>query len=93
MSPTSVVVDAKYHNGFIYSTFSVDVQCKIKLPIRLLFESEYFYMHVNSHSDMPVSDTTELIRNIDMVEDYMDRTGLTDMIEKAKDWFTKGKED
>lgn len=93
MSPSSVTVDVKYNNYFIYSTFSVDAQCKIRLPIRMLWETEYMYMHLSSHTDMPVSDTTELIRNINLAKDYAERSGLADMIQHAKDWFKNGKED
>ena len=49
---------------------------------------------------MPVSDTTELIRNVDMVEDYSQRLGIDKKIDElkkniqkaidsAKNWFGK----
>lgn len=93
MKPSSVIANTKYNNGFIYSTFSVDVEYKIQVPVRLLGASDFIYMNISSHADMPVSDTTEFIRNINMVEDYMQKYGVTEkineMIEKAKEWFNK----
>jgi len=93
MKPSSVIVNTKYNNGFIYSTFSVDVEYKIQIPVRLLGASDFIYMNIASHSDMPVSDTTEFIRNVNMVEDYMQKYGVTEkieeMINKAKEWFNK----
>ncbi len=104
MKPQNKVVTVDYNNGFIYSTVSVDVDCKIEIPVRLLGMDDYIAMNISSHSDAPVSDTTELIRNIDMIEDYMEKTGvkdkledtknnakngLTNMMETAKGWFKK----
>ena len=93
MTPSSVTVQSKYNNGFIYSTFSVDVEYEIKIPVRLLGASDFTYMRISSHADMPVSDTTEFIRNVNMVEDYMQQWGVTEkinnMIEKAKEWVKK----
>ena len=84
MKPTSRVVDVNYNNGFIYSTVSVDVDCKIEIPVRLLGMDDYIALNVSTHSDAPVSDTTELIRNIDMIEDYMEKTGVKDKLEETK---------
>ena len=102
MKPSTPVVAVKYNNGFIYSTFSIEVDYKIEIPVRLLGTSEYIALHLSTRSDVPVSDTTELIRNIDMIEDYMEKFGVkdkidegkakvTEMVEKAKEWFSKGK--
>lgn len=93
MEPSNILINTKYNSNVIYSTFSVDVQYKIKIPIKMLFATDFFYMTISSHACVPVSDSTEFIRNVDMVEDYMQRTGVTDTIEKyinkAKEWFNK----
>lgn len=92
MKPKNYIIDVKYHNGFIYSTFSVDVEYKIQMPVRLLGESEYISLAVASHAEMPVSDTSEFIRNVDMVGDYMEKFGVTEkineMINKVKEWMS-----
>lgn len=92
MKPQNYIIDVKYHNGFIYSKFSVDVEYKIQMPVRLLGESEYISLAVASHAEMPVSDTSEFIRNVDMVGDYMEKFGVTEkineMINKVKEWMS-----
>ncbi len=94
MKPSSVIVNIKYNNGFIYSSFSVDVEYKVCIPVRLLGASDFIYMNIASHANMPVSDTTEFIRNVDMVEDYLQKYGviekIQEMINKAKEWFNRG---
>jgi hypothetical protein len=42
-------------------------------------------MHIDftAHSETAVTDVPEFMRNINMVEDYMDQTGLTDKITEA----------
>ncbi len=88
MTPKNQTVNVEFHNGFIYSTFSVDVEYKIIMPVRLLGATENISMSLSSHADMPVSDTTEFIRNIDLVEDYMERTGVDKKIEEVKEKLT-----
>lgn len=62
-----------FNNAFIYSTFSVEVTYEVKLPVRIWGE-EPVVLHYSSLVDMPVNDSVELIRNIEMVQDYMQRS-------------------
>ena len=98
MSPDVRTVTAKYKNGFIYSTFTVDVEYKIKLPLRMIGRKDPYSLDFSTHISMPVSDTAELIRNVDMVEDYLEQLGvmekvddftqkITDAVTKAKEWM------
>lgn len=89
MKPSTPVVDVMYNNGFIYSTFSVEVDYKIEIPVRLLGMSEFIALKISTRSDVPVSDTTELIRNIDMIEDYMEKFGVKEKIEEGKAKITE----
>jgi len=93
MKPERFQVTTDYKNGLLYGTFSVDANYRIKYPIRMLFSEENMYMYVSTHVEMPVSDTTELIRNIDLIWDYMERFGvaqkLEEMISAAKEWFNR----
>lgn len=81
----------QFHNKFISSSFSIDLQYKIVMPIRLLWESDYLELRLSSHTELPVSDTTEFMRNVNMVEDYMERYGIVDeikkMVSKVREWF------
>lgn len=89
MKPADFSVQANYSNGFLYATFSVDAEYKIEIPVRLLGETENIHLDVSTHVEMPVSDSVELIRNIDMIWDYMERFGVADKIQAAKDKLTQ----
>ena len=84
------VVD--FDSKFIYSTFSIDVDCTVTIPIRLLGQKEYTLFKISNHTEMPVQDVPEFIRNVDMAEDYLESTGLkekiTDALNKVKDFFS-----
>lgn len=92
MKPSSPIINVKYNNGFIYSTFSVEIDYKIKMPVRLLGAKDNIAMKLSSRADMPVSNSAEIIRNIDMVEDYMEKFGVTEVTEKIKEMIGKAKE-
>lgn len=98
MKPKQVNVDAKYHNYVIYSTFSVDVDYAIELPIRMIGQKTNYMLDMSTHVELPVSDVPEMIRTVDMVEDYLEQTGIKGAIEeftakisetigKAKEWM------
>lgn len=61
---------AKFNNHFLYATFSVNTKCRIGLPIKMLGADEEFSIILNVCSEVAVNDTSELIRNVDMVIDY-----------------------
>lgn len=85
MKPTDLIVQTNYSNGILYATFGVDASYKIKIPVRLLGQKENIHLDVRTHVEMPVSDSVELIRNIDMVWDFMERTGVAEKVENVKD--------
>lgn len=80
-----------FDSMFIYSTFSIDVDCSVKIPIRLLGQKEYTLFKISNHTEMPVQDVPEFIRNFDMAEDFAESTGLkekiTDVFNKVKKFF------
>lgn len=83
---------ADYQSIFIYSTFTVDVECEVTIPIRLLGQDEYTLFKISNHTEMPVQDVAEFMRNFDMVEDYLESTGLkekiTDKLNEVKEFFS-----
>ena len=94
MKPSSAIVAVDYNNGFIYSTFLVEIEYKIRMPVRLLGASDNISLNISTCADMPVSDSSEFLRNIDMVEDYIEKyfgqspeDKIDEMIQKAKEWF------
>ncbi len=97
MKPYSCNANADYHNGIIYATFTVDVSYKIKMPIRLLGDKDPVQLDLSTHTSVPVSDTPELIRNIEMIKDYAESSEavqnmmdkINQAVSKAKEWFSR----
>lgn len=65
---------AEFNNAFVYSTFEVDIQYKIMVPVRLLGAKDYLYFKSGTHCEVPVSDTPEFIRNVDLIKDLIEAT-------------------
>lgn len=82
MKPKIKLTNVTYNNGFIYSTFSIDFESEITIPVRLLGMKDFILFKTSNHIELPVTDTTEFIKNVDMIEDYMARTGVTDKIKE-----------
>lgn len=97
MKPTVTVDQVKFKNAFVYSTLLTDVSYKIRIPVRMLGESDYIYMDYSTHVQVPVSDVPEFIRNVDFAEDMVQKyTGasgfdapMNKVIEKVKEWKNK----
>lgn len=95
MSPklkTSAGEIAKFHNYVVYSTFSVEVEYVLEFPIRFFDGSGFSLLTIRERAEMPVSDTTEFIRNTDMVIDLLEDTkvgkGISDAFGKVNDFIS-----
>ena len=77
---------AKYQSYVVYSTFSVDVDYSITFPIRFLGTEQSTILNLKARSEVAVNDTTEFIRNTDMVVDMISGTKLG---ENISDTFNK----
>ena len=86
----SIAVD--YNWSFLCSTFSVQVSYKIKLPVRLLGMDEYIYMNISTRVDVPVSDSPEFIKNVELAQDYMERFGVVEEIQNLTTKFNEWKD-
>ncbi len=83
-------VVAEFNNAFIYSTFEVEVEYKIPLPIRLIGMKDYFAIVSTSRCEVPVSDVPEFIRNINMLMDWIENTpGGEDVLKKIDEIMGK----
>lgn len=83
MKPTVSIDSLKFESKLIYSKVNVDVSYKIKVPIRLLGQEEHMDICYATHTDVPVSDVPEFIRNIDFAEDLVQRITNHDISEPA----------
>jgi len=90
MEPRIQTLDAKFNNAYVYSTFSVEVNYKIPIPMRLPGMRKNFELTIRSRCDVPVSDTAEFIRNVDMAEDLVEATETgQNIIQKTNDIMNK----
>ena len=85
MKPTDVSLETDYDGGFFSSSYFIEASYGIMLPVRMLFAKDWIVMRINTRVEMPVSNVTELIRNTDMVEDYLEKFGLTEGYQKGLD--------
>lgn len=79
-------IDIKFNNNLISYSLSITATYKISLPWKFLFSDEIEIYSFTSHSEVPVSDAPEFIRNIDMVIDYMEQS---ETIQNAKEKISK----
>lgn len=97
MKPEISECNVKFNNAFIYSTVSADVSYKIMVPVRLLGMDDFLHIQFATHMEKSVSDVPEFIRNVDMVEDIVERaTGndfqqtIGNVVDKVEQLFKSG---
>lgn len=86
-------VNVEYDSYFVASYFTVSVNYKIVFPIRLLGQTEKMSLKFASYCKVPVSDTPEFIRNVNMAEDLLESTGalakMQEMVNGMSNAITK----
>jgi hypothetical protein len=83
MKPEPSKTTITFDNNFIYSTFSVDLEYRVPVPVKLLGANEYFSLRVKTHAETAVTDVPEFMRNVNMAEDYLEQTGVKDKIDEG----------
>ena len=76
---------ATFKNYIVYSTFVVQVNYKVQLPIAFLGEDSPTVLTMSSRAEVPVSDAPEFIRNVDMAVDLLDGTTVGTTIKSIFD--------
>ena len=71
---------AEFKNYILYSTFVVQVNYQIRIPISFMGEDAPPLFTFSSRAEVPVSDAPEFIRNVDMAVDLLEGTSLGDTI-------------
>lgn len=83
---------ATFNNAVVYSTFSVEVDYSIKFPISFLGGDRPIELRLTARGEAPVSDTTEFIRNTDLVLDVFHGTkigqSISDVFGKINDFIS-----
>ena len=84
---------ASFNNYVVYSTFSVGVEYSVQFPIRFIGESTPTVIDISSRAEVPVGDTTEFIRNTDMVIDMFSGTAMgqkiAEIFQKVNDFISQ----
>ena len=66
---------ATFKNYIVYSSFVVQVNYEIKFPISFLGYDDLTLIKLSSRAEIPINDTDEFIRNVDMAVDLLADTG------------------
>lgn len=67
---------AYFKNNILYSSFVVQVNYEVKFPIRFLDDDRLTIAKMSARAEVPVNDTDEFIRNVDMAVDLLEDTGI-----------------
>jgi len=82
MDPVLIATpDAEFNNYVLYSTFTVEFQYQIPLPIKFFGDNRFWIADLNSRAEVSVNDSAEFIRNTDMVVDLVQGTKIGNKIE------------
>lgn len=76
---------AYFNNWVIYSTFIVQVNYEVKIPIDFLGYEGLSLVKMSSRAEVPINDTDEFIRNIDMAVDLIKETKVGEAVTAAFD--------
>ncbi|MEE1257403.1 MAG: AHH domain-containing protein, partial [Lachnospiraceae bacterium] len=94
MNPDNIVIkEHRAKNYVIYQSYVVEVAYELKTPIKFLFDDDYLTLDMTARAEVPVTDTAEFIRNVDMAVDLVERTEAgTKLTEKINDTYAKVEE-
>lgn len=65
---------AYFDNHLLYATFIVQVNYEVRFPISFMGEDNLTVAKMSARAEVPVSDTDEFIRNVDMAVDLIEKT-------------------
>jgi hypothetical protein len=83
MGPRSPEYGIEFRNMIICAEVTADLTYTVPVPIRLLGMEDILSMRVSAHAQAPVPDAPELIRNVNMAEDFLLQTGAADKLKSA----------
>ncbi len=87
--PMQVTSIAEADVNIFYSTFVVEAEMRIKIPVKI-FDIELDILKFNSRAEVPIVDTGEFIRNVDMALDFIESNqAIQEGMEKVKNFIGK----
>ena len=89
LEPQNVSVKATPKMFILISSFQVECEFDIVLPIRMLFSNEDFKFHYSVSMTEPIGDPAEFVRNVSTVQDILERNekaaGIAGKFKEASD--------
>lgn len=76
-------IKIKFENNLINYDLSVTADYKITLPFKFIFADDVMSFDYTAYANVPVTDSPELIRNVEMIIDYIQQTGLDKKVENV----------
>lgn len=97
MEAKDIICNTEYKNYIVTANFSVSVKCKIIFPMNFMGEDSPWGFTMTAYEKVPVMDGCEMIRNVDMGLDYIERSEtaqkaiakVQELFGRAKEWFGK----
>lgn len=80
MSPQNVSVKVEPHMNIFVSSLPVDCSFEIPFPIRMIFSNENLKMRYHIRLNVSIGDPAELVRNVAMIGDMMERSEVATQI-------------
>ena len=75
MKPVIKKLNVRCENYAVNPKFTIETIYTIQLPMKLLGTNSPIILQLHSYSEKPINNETELIRNLDMVEDFYVENG------------------
>ena len=82
MEPKVIGKEIYYNESFFCPSFVMNIVCEVVIPVRLLGQEDFTVFKISNHIELPAADTMDLVRTIDMIEDYILKYGVDDKIDK-----------
>ena len=61
------------NNSGLISSFQIECEFDIELPIRMIFSNENFKFHYSVSMTEPIGDSAEFVRNVSTIQDILER--------------------
>lgn len=98
MTPSDIkILKHCVDNKVIYQTYVVEVEYKLKFPIKFIFQKDATIVDMSEREEAIVCDTPEFIRNTDMIIDVLEKSDTfvngvnhyEKILEKVDDFINK----
>lgn len=83
LEPKNVSVKVTPKMFVLISSFQVECEFDIVLPIRMIFSNKDFKFHYTVSMTQPIGDPAEFVRNVSMIQDILERSEIVSKTAKS----------